>query len=277
MAKKSRSYIPIYEDVLPRVNALPFEQAGMILFLMGEISSSSPAELEALAESLNLDPEAEELWQEICHDITAYLEKRQAISNKNKHNASKRWNTQCEGQKNLLFEVAPTSDPDEPELIARAPGLPKKGATALYHSEVRPHTDATASPIYNNTNNINNTNTITNTISITESEYEDAIASIRAIVPNQEICIRLFRMNGCYDEYEATKFYLHYSKRGWTTKEGRKLTDFQMAVKLWIHRANEWHTRRFDRNRDKWISMADEVIQELRRSEEGVERYEKIG
>lgn len=273
--RKKRSYIPIYEDVLPRVNALPYEQAGMILFLLGELSSQSPEELQALADSTPLSPDARVLWQEICRDAIAFQEAKKNRSRKNRANALRRWNTQCEGQKNIIFEVSPASDPEDPELIAKVPGI-KKDAIALQSDKVQSHTDATASTIYIS-NNINTNNTSTNTstnTSITQKEYEDAIASVNAIVPDQDIVSRLFRMNGCYDEHEAIKFFTHYSKSGWTTKEGRKLKDLQMAVRLWIHRSHERMTRHYMANKAAYDRIADEAIRSLQVREEA---YEKIG
>ena len=255
--KKSRSYIPIYEDILPRVNALPYDQAGMILFLMGRISSSSPAELQALADSIPLSPDAEALWQEICRDTASFLEAKKNRCRKNRQNAMKRWNNQCEGQKNIIFEVSPASDPEDPELIAKVPGI-RKDAIALHSDKVQSHTDANAS----------------DSIYITNQEYEDAIASVNAIVPDQDIVSRLFRMNGCYDEHEAIKFFIHYSKRGWTTKEGRKLKDIQMAVRLWIHRSHERMTRHYMANKAAYDRIADEAIRSLQAREAA---YEKIG
>lgn len=273
--RKKRSYIPIYEDVLPRVNALPYEQAGMILFLLGELSSQSPEELQALADSTPLSPDARVLWQEICRDAIAFQEAKKNRSRKNRANALRRWNSQCDGQKNIVFEVSPASDPEDPELIAKVPGL-KQDAIALHSDKVQSHTDATASTIYIS-NNINTNNTSTNTstnTSITQKEYDDAIASINAIVPDQDIVTRLFRMNGCYDEHEAIKFFLHYSKRGWTTKEGRKLKDIQMAVRLWIHRSHERMTRHYMANKAAYDRIADEAIRSLQAREAA---YEKIG
>lgn len=247
----------------------------MILFLMGRISSSSPAELQALADSIPLSPDAEALWQEICRDTASFLEAKKNRCRKNRQNALKRWNNQCEGQKNIVFEVSPASDPEDPELIAKVPGI-KKDAIALHSNKVQSHTDATASTIYIS-NNINTNNTSTNTstnTSITQKEYEDAIASVNAIVPDQDIVSRLFRMNGCYDEHEAIKFFIHYSKRGWTTKEGRKLTDIQMAVRLWIHRSHERMTRHYMANKAAYDRIADEAIRSLQAREAA---YEKIG
>lgn len=274
--RKKRSYIPIYEDVLPRVNALPYEQAGMILFLLGELSSQSPEELQALADSTPLSPDARVLWQEICRDAIAFQEAKKNRCRKNRQNALKRWNTQCEGQKNIIFEVSPASDPEDPELIAKVPGI-KKDAIALQSDKVQSHTDATASDSIYISNNIN-TNTITitstNTNTITNQEYEDAIASVNAIVPDQDIVSRLFRMNGCYDDHEAIKFYIHYSKRGWTTKEGRKLKDIQTAVRLWIHRSHERMTRHYMANKAAYDRIADEAIRDMQKMEVA---YEKIG